>query len=228
MKTVFRHQAWKICSVLFCAACVVYISCVYFLVVFMLHINATRYWMRIDPLFSPLTVSSVTCDAKRRILDAAKRNNLTGHFLWVGSDSWGSKISPVVQQERVAEGAITILPKRASVDGEARNNLDLTRFLGCFERNSDFNDVFLLLVAFDRYFKSRSLSNNRRNIWFAEFWEENFGCKLGMHGKRPGSPKKCTGILIFIVIINAWNVTRLGAFLTMTVICTRHQCSSSP
>lgn len=54
----------------------------------------------------------------RRILDAAKRNNQTGHFLWVGSDSWGSKISPVVQQERVAEGAITILPKRASVDGE--------------------------------------------------------------------------------------------------------------
>ncbi|MEQ2283850.1 Metabotropic glutamate receptor 8 [Ameca splendens] len=100
---------------------------------------------------------------RRRILDAAKRNNLTGHFLWVGSDSWGSKISPVVQQEQVAEGAITILPKRTSVD------------------------------AFDRYFKSRSLSNNRRNVWFAEFWEENFGCKLGMHGKKPGSPKKCTG-----------------------------------
>uniref|UniRef100_A0A4W5QI85 Glutamate receptor, metabotropic 8b n=1 Tax=Hucho hucho TaxID=62062 RepID=A0A4W5QI85_9TELE len=103
-------------------------------------------------------------DDIRRILDAAKRNNQTGHFLWVGSDSWGSKISPVVQQERVAEGAITILPKRASVD------------------------------AFDRYFRSRSLSNNRRNVWFAEFWEENFACKLGMHGKRPGSPKKCTGL----------------------------------
>ncbi|XP_048883604.1 metabotropic glutamate receptor 8-like isoform X2 [Brienomyrus brachyistius] len=102
-------------------------------------------------------------DDIRRILDAARRNNLTGHFLWVGSDSWGSKISPVIQQERVAEGAVTILPKRASVD------------------------------AFDRYFRSRSLSNNRRNVWFAEFWEENFGCKLGSHGKRPGSPKKCTG-----------------------------------
>ncbi|XP_046729129.1 glutamate receptor, metabotropic 8a isoform X2 [Silurus meridionalis] len=56
-------------------------------------------------------------DDIRRVLDAAKRNNLTGHFLWVGSDSWGSKISPVDQQEQVAEGAITILPKRASVDG---------------------------------------------------------------------------------------------------------------
>uniref|UniRef100_A0A8C5APK3 Glutamate metabotropic receptor 8 n=1 Tax=Gadus morhua TaxID=8049 RepID=A0A8C5APK3_GADMO len=103
-------------------------------------------------------------DDIRRVLDAARRNNQTGHFLWVGSDSWGSKISPVIGQERVAEGAITILPKRASVD------------------------------AFDRYFRSRSLSNNRRNVWFAEFWEENFNCKLGMHGKRPGSPKKCTGL----------------------------------
>uniref|UniRef100_A0AAY4DJA6 G-protein coupled receptors family 3 profile domain-containing protein n=1 Tax=Denticeps clupeoides TaxID=299321 RepID=A0AAY4DJA6_9TELE len=56
-------------------------------------------------------------DDIRRVLDAAKRNNQTGHFLWVGSDSWGSKIAPVIQQERVAEGAITILPKRASVEG---------------------------------------------------------------------------------------------------------------
>ncbi|XP_056280267.1 glutamate receptor, metabotropic 8a isoform X2 [Pseudoliparis swirei] len=103
-------------------------------------------------------------DDIRRVLDAAKRNNQTGHFLWVGSDSWGSKISPVIGQERVAGGAITILPKRASVD------------------------------AFDRYFRSRSLSNNRRNVWFAEFWEENFNCKLGMHGKRPGSLKKCTAL----------------------------------
>lgn len=62
----------------------------------------------------------LTSDLSRRILDAAKRNNLTGHFLWVGSDSWGAKISPVIQQEEVAEGAITVLPKRASVDGEAR------------------------------------------------------------------------------------------------------------
>ncbi|XP_022522297.2 glutamate receptor, metabotropic 8a [Astyanax mexicanus] len=103
-------------------------------------------------------------DDIRRVLDAAKRSNQTGHFLWVGSDSWGSKISPVIQQEQVAEGAITILPKRASVE------------------------------AFDRYFRSRSLSNNRRNVWFAEFWEENFNCKLGMHAKRPWSNKKCTGL----------------------------------
>uniref|UniRef100_A0A6Q2YML2 G-protein coupled receptors family 3 profile domain-containing protein n=1 Tax=Esox lucius TaxID=8010 RepID=A0A6Q2YML2_ESOLU len=97
-------------------------------------------------------------DDIRRILDAAKRLNQTGHFLWVGSDSWGSKISPVVQQERVAEGGTATLPSR-------------------------YTNIM-----------TRSLSNNRRNVWFAEFWEENFVCKLGMHGKRPGSPKKCTGL----------------------------------
>ncbi|KAF3855843.1 hypothetical protein F7725_016566 [Dissostichus mawsoni] len=82
----------------------------------------------------------------------AKSANLTGHFLFVGSDSWGAKSSPIQDQEDVAEGAVTILPKRASIDG------------------------------FDQYFTSRSLENNRRNIWFAEFWEDDFKCKL----TRPG------------------------------------------
>ncbi|XP_077121042.1 metabotropic glutamate receptor 8 isoform X2 [Ranitomeya variabilis] len=103
-------------------------------------------------------------DDIRRILESAKRYNQTGHFLWIGSDSWGSKIAPVYQQEEMADGAVTILPKRASIDG------------------------------FDRYFRSRSLSNNRRNVWFAEFWEENFNCKLGSHGKKNSHLKKCTGL----------------------------------
>lgn len=53
----------------------------------------------------------------RRVLEAAKRANQTGHFIWMGSDSWGSKISPVLHQEEVAEGSVTILPKRVSVKG---------------------------------------------------------------------------------------------------------------
>ncbi|KAJ8259609.1 hypothetical protein GJAV_G00171390, partial [Gymnothorax javanicus] len=102
-------------------------------------------------------------DDIRRLLQAAKKANLTGHFLWVGSDSWGSKISPVLHQEDVAEGAVTILPKRMSIRG------------------------------FDRYFISRTLDNNRRNIWFAEFWENNFHCKLSRHALKKGSGiRKCT------------------------------------
>lgn len=53
----------------------------------------------------------------RRLLQAAKKANQTGHFIWVGSDSWGSKISPVLHQEEMAVGAITILPKRQSIKG---------------------------------------------------------------------------------------------------------------
>ncbi|XP_057194108.1 metabotropic glutamate receptor 4 [Triplophysa rosa] len=102
-------------------------------------------------------------DDIRRLLQAAKNANQTGHFLWVGSDSWGSKIAPVLHQEEMGEGAVTILPKRQSIRG------------------------------FDRYFTSRTLENNRRNIWFAEFWENNFGCKLSRHALKKGSGiKKCT------------------------------------
>lgn len=55
---------------------------------------------------------------RRQILAAAKRADQVGHFLWVGSDTWGSKVSPLLQQEDVAEGAITILPKRATIEGK--------------------------------------------------------------------------------------------------------------
>ncbi|GAA6086367.1 glutamate receptor, metabotropic 6a [Tachysurus ichikawai] len=103
-------------------------------------------------------------DDIKQILEAAKRANLTGHFKFVGSDSWGAKSAPILDNEDVAEGAVTILPKRASVEG------------------------------FDQYFMSRSLENNRRNIWFAEFWEDDFKCKLTRPGIKldPGK-KKCTG-----------------------------------
>ncbi|XP_075041688.1 metabotropic glutamate receptor 6-like isoform X2 [Mixophyes fleayi] len=103
-------------------------------------------------------------DDIKRVLDAAQRANQTGHFLWVGSDSWGSKTSPVLGLEEVAEGAVTILPKRASIDG------------------------------FDQYFISRTLQNNRRNIWFAEFWEDDFKCKLTRTAAQPEEARrKCTG-----------------------------------
>uniref|UniRef100_H2ZT02 Glutamate metabotropic receptor 6 n=1 Tax=Latimeria chalumnae TaxID=7897 RepID=H2ZT02_LATCH len=98
------------------------------------------------------------------VLEASKRANQTGHFLWVGSDSWGAKITPILNQEDVAEGSVTILPKRVSIEG------------------------------FDQYFTSRSLENNRRNIWFAEFWEDDFKCKLTRAGASVDeSARKCTG-----------------------------------
>lgn len=69
------------------------------------------------------TLFTLSLVCTRRVLEAARQANLTGHFLWVGSDSWGAKISPVLNLEDVAVGAITILPKRASIDGECRDDL---------------------------------------------------------------------------------------------------------
>lgn len=79
------------------------------------------------------------CHSRRRVLQAAKRANLTGHFLFVGSDSWGAKSSPIQDQEDVAEGAVTILPKRASIDGR-----DVKIFLGDW-----FEYRYLLFVDTD-------------------------------------------------------------------------------
>uniref|UniRef100_W5N799 Glutamate metabotropic receptor 7 n=1 Tax=Lepisosteus oculatus TaxID=7918 RepID=W5N799_LEPOC len=99
----------------------------------------------------------------RGILNASKRANQVGHFLWIGSDSWGAKYSPIHQLEDAAVGAVTILPKRATIEG------------------------------FDAYFTSRTLENNRRNVWFAEYWEENFNCKLMSSSKKEDTSRKCTG-----------------------------------
>ncbi|KAG7478163.1 hypothetical protein MATL_G00077490 [Megalops atlanticus] len=99
----------------------------------------------------------------RGILNASKRANQVGHFLWIGSDSWGAKNSPIHQLEDAAVGAVTILPKRATIEG------------------------------FDAYFTSRTLENNRRNVWFAEYWEENFNCKLMSSSKKDDTSRKCTG-----------------------------------
>lgn len=50
-------------------------------------------------------------------------------------------------------------------------------------------------TGFDQYFVSRSLENNRRNIWFNEFWEDDFRCKLTRPGiKLDPDKKKCTGL----------------------------------
>lgn len=66
--------------------------------------------------FSPILYSFYF--TSRRMLAATMRLNKTGHFFWVGSDSWGAKLHPVRDQEFAAEGAITILPKRSSLAGE--------------------------------------------------------------------------------------------------------------
>uniref|UniRef100_T1J4D3 G-protein coupled receptors family 3 profile domain-containing protein n=1 Tax=Strigamia maritima TaxID=126957 RepID=T1J4D3_STRMM len=87
-------------------------------------------------------------DNCRKLLEVSRRKEHEGHFLWVGSDSWGAKIHPVKHQESAAQGAITILPKTTPVNG------------------------------FDEYFKGLRPSKNTRNVWFDEFWMQHFNCSF--------------------------------------------------
>lgn len=54
----------------------------------------------------------------RKILQASIRANKTGHFIFVGSDSWGAKSHPVRDQEFAAVNTITVLPQRTNLDGK--------------------------------------------------------------------------------------------------------------
>lgn len=107
----------------------------------------------------------------RRVLAAAKRNNQTGHFLWVGSDSWGSKISPVIGQERVAEGAITILPKRASVDGKKAEIQTISCLYIILSRR--LNDAGFTTRLFSHTFLSEHMSKLVHNLTLIVHIKEN-------------------------------------------------------
>ncbi|XP_051164141.1 metabotropic glutamate receptor [Leptopilina boulardi] len=84
----------------------------------------------------------------RKILEAAKRANLTQPFQWIASDGWGRQMKLVEGLEEEAEGAITV--ELQSKD----------------------------IPKFDKYMASLTPENNKRNPWFGEYWEEVFGCVL--------------------------------------------------
>ncbi|XP_068983173.1 metabotropic glutamate receptor 2-like isoform X3 [Bombus flavifrons] len=122
-------------------------------------------------------------DNIRKLLQATVRANRTGHFMWIGSDSWGAKVYPVRDQEFAAEGAITILPYRTSLQ--------------------DFDDYYLSLrPRVDNECDGQSESNvphkklpgkivNCRNIWFREFWSQHHKCSFNANLSAGMTP--CTG-----------------------------------
>lgn len=67
---------------------------------------------------------------------AVRRNNLTGHFSWIGSDGWAGRSLVSEGNEPEVEGTLSVLPQSFEVRG--------------------FNDYFLSLTPI----------NNKRNPWF--------------------------------------------------------------
>ncbi|XP_006619708.1 metabotropic glutamate receptor 7-like isoform X1 [Apis dorsata] len=122
-------------------------------------------------------------DNIRKLLQATVRANRTGHFMWIGSDSWGAKVYPVRDQEFVAEGAITILPYRTSLQS--------------------FDDYYLnLRPRVDNECDGQSENNvphkelpgkivNCRNIWFREFWSQHHKCSF--NANLSAGMTRCTG-----------------------------------
>ncbi|XP_017853726.1 metabotropic glutamate receptor [Drosophila busckii] len=86
----------------------------------------------------------------RRILQAAKRANLLQPFHWIASDGWGKQQKLLEGLEEIAEGAITV------------------------ELQSE------IIEDFDRYMMQLTPRSNKRNPWFAEYWEDTFNCVLSL------------------------------------------------
>ncbi len=89
-------------------------------------------------------------NVRRGILNASKRADQVGHFLWIGSDSWGAKNSPIQGLEDAAVGAVTILPKRATIAGKI--DRFWRRLCWWFLGNTSVPQVFHQLLALCVYF----------------------------------------------------------------------------
>ncbi|CAG2215483.1 GRM8 [Mytilus edulis] len=104
----------------------------------------------VDDLFkikkAKVIVMFVNEDNAKHLLEAVMHANKTSELWFLASDSWGAKVHPVVGQEKAAEGAITLLPKRSDIR------------------------------EFDDYFSNLTLKNNKQNLWFEEYWGEVYNC----------------------------------------------------
>lgn len=83
------------------------------------------------------------------LLAATARAKASGRFVWIGSDFWGTRRSPVVNYEKEAEGAITVSLK----------SVEIPRF----------RDYLLNLDP---------IKHLHVNPWFKEFWETQFQCSF--------------------------------------------------
>jgi hypothetical protein len=84
----------------------------------------------------------------RGMLMAIKKLNLTNRFLIIGTEGWADRQDVVSDLEMQAVGSISIRIHSKYVE--------------------TFDDYYFALDPF----------NNTRNVWFREFWEDKFHCKM--------------------------------------------------
>uniref|UniRef100_A0AAG5D393 G-protein coupled receptors family 3 profile domain-containing protein n=1 Tax=Anopheles atroparvus TaxID=41427 RepID=A0AAG5D393_ANOAO len=82
------------------------------------------------------------------VMKAVRRQNVTGVFSWIGSDGWSARNLVSDGNEAEVEGTLSVQPQANPV------------------------------IGFEDYFLNLTVTNNKRNPWFVEFWENNFLCKV--------------------------------------------------
>lgn len=132
----------------------------------------------------------------RKLLRLVKSLNMTGHFLWVASDSWGTKKESIDSNDEVAEGAITFSPKSYQIKGSNQSF-----YMNIVSKSFGFLNKSLTnrCEEFNEYFEKLKPHENKRNPWFLEFWEEQFNCTMdenvsySTNYRRSSSRSLCSG-----------------------------------
>ncbi|RWS06043.1 metabotropic glutamate receptor-like protein, partial [Dinothrombium tinctorium] len=104
-----------------------------------------------------VVVLFVRMEDARGLLLAAQRANQPNFFTWIASDGWGKEEKLVLGVEEVAQGALTVELQSSKIE------------------------------EFDKYMKSLTPFNNKRNPWFKEYWEDTFECKLPSEDEEDAS-----------------------------------------
>ncbi|XP_054272576.1 metabotropic glutamate receptor 1-like [Macrosteles quadrilineatus] len=101
----------------------------------------------------------------RGLLAATHRLNLTGRFIFLGSDGWADRSDVADGYEPQAHGSLSI------------------RIHSPYVR------------SFDNHYFRLNPFNNSRNPWFKEFWQWRFNCSMPGEGESVNlsRPRTCTG-----------------------------------
>ena len=99
-------------------------------------------------------------DLKGFLQAAEIMNDQLGNVTLVGNEDWGGRVTVIQEAQNVANGALTIQTQADEVE--------------------EFKQYFLMLRP----------ENNKRNIWFKEFWEDLFNCTISHDNKSLIKP--CT------------------------------------
>ena len=122
-----------------------------------------------DPV--AVVVMYVTLHFALKILEATEKEGLSGHFVWVGTDGWGSRYIPKASLQILAHFTLQCLSGLQSLSKAA---------VGAIASHPVYREI----PNFRDYFFALDPASNSRNPWFRHAWESLHGCKVARHRLR--------------------------------------------